>query len=228
MALKGADIWRDMSQEKEKVAGLLLAAGASTRMGQPKQLLRVGGHTLLDRVLNEVLSSDLDLILLVLGFQAQEIKQSLHTGLHHPKLRIVENKNYLDGISTSIITGLSEVEDLFEHVMIILADMPLISSSLINLLLHEYLASHLQLGAIKLIGRRSHPVIIGRQYYDELHRLRGDVGARDLFVKYADQVCLVEPEKDYDDVDIDTMEEYFEFKQSLDQDQKDPGRNEPQ
>ncbi len=217
-----------MSQEKEKVAGLLLAAGASTRMGQPKQLLRVGGHTLLDRVLNEVLSSDLDLILLVLGFQAQEIKQSLHTGLHHSKLRIVENKNYLDGISTSIITGLSEVEDLFEHVMIILADMPLISSSLINLLLHEYLASHLHLGAIKLIGRRSHPVIIGRQYYDELHRLRGDVGARDLFVKYADQVCLVEPEKDYDDVDIDTMEEYFEFKQSLDQDQKDPGRNEPQ
>jgi molybdenum cofactor cytidylyltransferase len=227
MAHKGADIWRDMSQEKEKVAGLLLAAGASTRMGQPKQLLRVAGYTLLDRMLNEVLSSDLDLILLVLGFQAQEIKQSLSTGLHHPKLRIIENNNYLDGMSTSIITGLSEVEDFFEHVMIILADMPLISSSLINLLLHEYLASHLQLGAIKLIGRRSHPVIIGRQYYDELHRLRGDVGARDLFVKYADQVCLVEPEKDYDDVDIDTMEEYLEFKQSLDNDQKDSGRNEP-
>lgn len=228
MKNKGADIWRDMSQEKEKVAGLLLAAGASTRMGQPKQLLRVEGHTLLDRMLNEVLRSNLDLILLVLGFQAQEIKQSLSTHLHHPKLRIIENKNYLDGISTSIIAGLSEVEDLFEHVMIILADMPLISSSLINLLLHEYLASHLQLGAIKLIGRRSHPVIIGRQYYDELHRLRGDVGARDLFVKYADQVCLVEPEKDYDDVDIDTMEEYLEFKQSLDHDEKDSGRNKPQ
>ncbi len=217
-----------MSQEKEKVAGLLLAAGASTRMGQPKQLLRVGGHTLLDRMLNEVLSSDLDLILLVLGFRAQEIKQSLSADLHHPKLRIIENKDYLDGISTSIIAGLSEAEDLFEHVMIILADMPLISSSLINLLLHEYLASHLQLGAIKLIGRRSHPVIIGRPYYDELHRLKGDVGARDLFVKYADQVCLVEPAKDYDDVDIDTMEEYLEFKQSLDHDQKDSGRNEPQ
>jgi molybdenum cofactor cytidylyltransferase len=228
MEHKGADIWRDMSQEKGKVAGLLLAAGASTRMGQPKQLLRVETHTLLDRMLNEVLRSDLDLILLVLGFQAQEIKQGLSTDLHHPKLRIIENKNYLDGISTSIIAGLSEVEDLFEHVMIILADMPLISSSLINLLLGEYLASHLQLGAIKLLERRSHPVIIGRPYYDELHRLKGDMGARDLFVRYADQVCLVEPDKDYDDVDIDTMEEYLEFKQSLDHDGKDSGRHKPQ
>lgn len=217
-----------MSKEKEKVAGLLLAAGASTRMGQPKQLLRVGGETLLDRILTEVLSSDLDLALLVLGSQAHEIKESLGTSLHHPKLKIIENKNYLAGISTSIITGLSEVEDVFDHVVIILADMPLINSSLINLLLHEYLASHWQLGAIKLIGRRSHPVIIGRQFYDELYRLKGDVGARDLFVKYADQVCLVEPEQDYDDVDIDTMEEYLEFKQSLDQDSEDSGSHERQ
>jgi molybdenum cofactor cytidylyltransferase len=217
-----------MIREKEKVAGLLLAAGASTRMGQPKQLLRVGEETLLDRILGQVLSSDLDLTVLVLGHQAHEIKQGLRTDLHHPKLKIVENKNYLDGISTSIITGLSEVEEAFDHVMIILADMPLVNSSLINLLLHEYLASQLQLGAIKLIGRRSHPVIIGRQFYDELHPLKGDVGARGLFLKYADQVCLVEPEHDYDDVDIDTIEEYLEFKESLDHDSENPGSNEPQ
>jgi molybdenum cofactor cytidylyltransferase len=216
-----------MIREKEKVAGLLLAAGASTRMGQPKQLLRVGEETLLDRILAEVLGSDLDLTVLVLGHQAREIEQSLRTDLHHPKLKIVENKNYLDGISSSIIRGLSEVEDVFDHVMIILADMPLINSSLINLLLHEYLASHLQLGAIKLIGRRSHPVIIGRQFYDELRPLKGDVGARDLFLKFADQVCLVEPEQDYDDVDIDTFEEYLEFKESLDHDSEKSGPNGP-
>lgn len=217
-----------MSREKEKVAGLLLAAGASTRMGQPKQLLRMGEETLLDRILGEVLGSDLDLTILVLGHQAQEIKQRLRNDLHHPKLKIIENKHYLDGISTSIITGLSEVEDLFDHVMIILADMPLINSGLINLLLHEYLASQFQLGAIRLIGRRSHPVVIGRQFYDELHQLKGDVGARDLFLKHAHQVCLVEPEQDYDDVDIDTIEEYLEFKDSLDHDSETSGSNEPQ
>ena len=215
-----------MSQEKEKVAGLLLAAGASTRMGQPKQLLRMGGDTLLDRILGEALGSDLDLTVLVLGHQAREIKQGLKTDLHHPKLKIIENKLYLDGISTSIIAGLSEVEDIFDHVMIILADMPLINSSLINLLLHEYLASHLQLGAIKLTGRRSHPVVIGRQFYEELHQLKGDVGARDLFLKHTHQVCLVEPEQEYDDVDIDTVEEYLEFKESLDRGSEDSGANE--
>lgn len=217
-----------MNLETEKVAGLLLAAGASTRMGQPKQLLRVEGETLLERMLGEVLNSDLDLVVLVLGFQAQEIKKSLRTHITHPKLKIIENRSYLDGVSTSIIAGLSEVENVFDHVMIILADMPLINSSLINLLLHQYLASPLQLGAIKLIGRRSHPVIIGRQFYDELRQLKGDVGARDLFLKYADRVCLVEPEEDYDDVDIDTMEEYLEFKRSLDHDSEDSGSNEPQ
>ena len=92
--------------------------------------------------------------------------------------------------------------------MVILADMPRITSNLINLLLRQYLASGLPLGAIKIKERRSHPVIIGRRFYDELHRLQGDVGARDLFMKYPDQVCLVEPEEDYDDEDIDTMEDY--------------------
>jgi molybdenum cofactor cytidylyltransferase len=217
-----------MSRKRERVAGLLLAAGASTRMGQPKQLLRMGEETLLDRIIAETLGSDLDLTVLVLGHQAREIKQGLSTDLHQPKLKIIENKHYLDGISTSIITGLSEVEDAFNHVMIILADMPLINSSLINLLLDQYLASRLQLGAIKLVGRRSHPVIIGRQFYDELHQLKGDVGARELFLKYAHQVCLVEPEQDYDDVDLDTIEEYLEFKESMDRGSENADSNETQ
>lgn len=210
-----------------KAAGLLLAAGASTRMGRPKQLLPVRGLSLLDIVLGEVLNSDLDLAILVLGFQAQEIKEGLTTDLHHPKLRIIENKNYKDGISTSIIAGLSEVEDVYDQVMIILADMPCTTSNLINLLLSQYLSSSLPLGAIKLTKRRSHPVIIGRQFYDELHRLKGDMGARDLFVKYPAQVCLVEPEEDYDDTDIDTLEDYLEFKRSLSSDSERPTPKKP-
>jgi molybdenum cofactor cytidylyltransferase len=199
----------------KKVAGLILAAGASTRMGKPKQLLPVKGISILDLLLDEVLNSELDLVLVVLGYQAQEIRESLRTDLNHPKLQTIENKNYRDGISSSIITGLSEVEGRYDHVMIILADIPLITSNLINHLLHRYLSSRLPLGAITIKNRRTHPVIFGRRLYHELHRLRGDSGARDLFLKYPDQVCLVEPEEDYDDMDIDTPEDYLEFKKSL-------------
>jgi molybdenum cofactor cytidylyltransferase len=192
----------------KKVAGLVLAAGASTRLGRPKQLLPVEGVNLLDRVLGEALKSNLDLILLVLGHQAQEIRNALQTDPAHPKLRIIINKDYTDGISTSLLAGLREVEESYDHCMVILADMPYINSNLINQLLNRYLRSPFPLGATKIKDRRSHPVIIGRKFYPELHELKGDRGARDLFVRYPDQVCLVEPQGEYDDMDIDTLEDY--------------------
>ena len=93
---------------KKKVAGIILAAGASTRMGRPKQLLPLQGQTLLGRVLNNALESDLNRIFLVLGHQAQMIKNALGKLLRHRRLKIVDNRDYNKGISSSIIAGLSE------------------------------------------------------------------------------------------------------------------------
>ena len=204
-----------MNEQEEKVAGIVLAAGASTRIGVPKQLLRVEGETLLDRMLDHALNSALEQVVLVLGFQVQKIKEGLKTDLRHPRLKIVENKLYEEGISSSIIAGLSAVEDAYGHIMILLADMPFVTTKLINHLLHQYLASRLDLGAISIKGRRSHPVIIGRRFYEELRQLKGDLGARDLFRKYSHQVYLVEPGEDYEDVDIDTLEDYVGLRERL-------------
>lgn len=204
-----------MSRVGVKIAGLLLAAGASTRMGRPKQLLHVQGVTLLERILNEALKSELDKIILILGHQSKEIKKVLGQIIVHKKLRVIENPRYRQGISSSITIGLPEVEDNYDHVMILLADLPHVTSGLINLLIHRYLESHLPLGAIQVKSKRSHPVIFGRPLYNELRKLQGDMGARALFQKYGDRACLVEPDFFYDDMDIDTEEDYVEFQRSL-------------
>ena len=200
-----------ISECRQNVAGLILAAGASTRMGKLKQLLPVGRRTLLGCILNETLKSDLNKVILVLGHRFNEIQAALGQILQHPKLKIVENSHYKEGISSSIIAGLFEIEKDHDHVMVILGDMPNISSSLINLLLDKYLKSNLPIGAIKIRTKQSHPVIFCRKMYYELHKLYGDIGARNLFIKYSDQVCLVEPDNFYDNTDIDTPEDYVKF-----------------
>jgi molybdenum cofactor cytidylyltransferase len=204
-----------MNLQGEKVAGILLAAGASTRMGATKQLLPVEKGTLLGRVVGEALSSDLDRMILVLGYKANQIRKSLGNILAHPRLKTIENKRYEEGISTSIISGLSEVEETHDHVMILLGDMPAITSAHINLLLRRFLDSRLPIGAIRIEGERSHPVIFSRIFYPELKALRGDIGARTLFQKYPDRICFVEPEKYLDNRDIDTPEDYLEFQSSV-------------
>ena len=135
--------------------------------------------------------------------------------LEHPKLKVIQNRQYKQGISSSIIAGLSEAEESHDHVMILLADMPNIDANLIDLLVRRYIDSRLPLGAIKLKTKRTHPVIFSRKLFHELHNLKGDVGARDLFKKYADQVCLVEPEGLYDDRDIDTLEDHTKYRRTF-------------
>ena len=197
-----------MKPLEQRAAGIILAAGASTRMGKPKQLLPMRGQTLLGRLIDEALKSDLDKVILVLGHEAEAIRSSLKKKLDHPKLKVIENRNYKKGISTSIISGLKEAEKKSDQVMFLLADMPHIDSRLIDLLLHCYLDSKQPLGAVEIKGKRSHPVIFNKTLYPQLHLLKGDKGARELFRQYRDHVCLVKPLDFYNDRDVDTPEDY--------------------
>jgi len=191
-----------------KIAGLLLAAGASSRMGRPKQLLPFGKRSLLEHAIRQALGSSIDALFLVLGSHAKEIRERLAPEPMDSRLRIVENACYKEGISTSIIAGIRQIESSYEHTLILLADMPWITSDLINHLIDEYLRSGLSLGAVRTRNGRSLPVIVGRKFYSYLHDLRGDIGARELFHRFPRDVCLVEQDGSYEDSDIDTPEEY--------------------
>jgi molybdenum cofactor cytidylyltransferase len=200
-----------MNSPVRNAAGILLAAGTSSRMGTPKQLLAAHGQSLLAQIIHEAVNSDLGSVVLVLGYRAEEIRDAIGNVLRHPKLKLIENRFYKQGISTSIIAGLKEAEKESDHVMILLADMPHIKTNLINLLLHQYLDSNLPLGAIEIEGKRSHPVVFNRTLYHRLYRLKGDVGARELFREHGHRVCLVEPLDFVDDRDIDTREDYVRY-----------------
>jgi molybdenum cofactor cytidylyltransferase len=197
------------------VAGVLLAAGESSRMGSPKQLLPVGSKTLLRLVLEQVLESDLGKVVLVLGHRSEDIKKDLESFAGHPKLLLIENSRYKEGISSSIIAGLSQVEEEYDHVMLLLGDMPHIHSRLINPFLTLYLKSGFPLGAVTLGGRRSHPVIFSRKLYGDLRTLKGDKGGRDLFGPHSHETCLFKADRLYDDMDIDTQEDYLKYRRSL-------------
>ena len=197
-----------VSKHGEKVAGLLLAAGASTRMGQPKLLLPVEGRPMVERVLGECVRSDLDDVVVVLGYQSDRIAEALGALRMNPKVRLVMNPDYASGMSASIRTGLPEVEKDYDHVMIVLADMPFMNADVINLLMHRYLSSGCVMGAVRVKGRRSHPVIFGREVYPALMTLSGDTGARHLFQAPEKNLCLVDLGDACDDEDIDTPEDY--------------------
>ncbi|OQX65882.1 MAG: hypothetical protein B5M55_02385 [Desulfococcus sp. 4484_242] len=195
----------------DKVAGILLAAGVSSRMGRTKQLLPAGGGILLECVLGASLESDLAGVVLVLGHQADRIRSALGRYLAHPKLEVVTNRQYETGMSSSIITGLARVDREYDHVMILLGDIPSIRSELINHLRRSYLRSEQPIGAVKSGQKWSHPVMFRRDLYAELYRLQGDSGGRQLLDRYNRHVCLVDPVGLYSDKDIDTPEDYARF-----------------
>ena len=201
-------------RETGRTAGIVLAAGGSSRMGREKQLLEVGGETLLGRVLNACLASGLDKVVLVLGHEARRIRASLEGFQDRPRLTIVENPRHGEGMSTSLIAGLRAVEDDCDRVMVLLGDMPQVTPGVIDRLRLEASSSGCSLAAVSVRGRRSHPVVIGREHFEALRALSGDRGARNLFRDHPEDLCLVEAGERYQPLDIDTPEEFERFRRS--------------
>jgi molybdenum cofactor cytidylyltransferase len=158
-----------------------------------KQLLPVAGTTLVERTLNAALSSRLDRLVLVLGHRAREIESALGSVGRDPRLTIVVNGRYREGISSSLVKGITEIARSHDHGMILLADMPFIDGRVIDLLMAAYLESGLPIGAIKAEDRPAHPVVFRRDLFPELRELTGDTGARSLLTKYKDQHVLLCP-----------------------------------
>ena len=185
-------------------AGVVLAAGASTRMGSPKQLLEFGGRPMLERIVVEASASRLDDVLVVLGADAQRIRGAVEWG----RARVIVNENYVDGMSTSLQAGIGALGDDVDRAVVILGDQPDVDASLINLLLDAQQSSGLPATALDFDGLLHPPVVLARELWSKIDELRGDVGLGQLLRRQTDRVVRIPASQPSGHpIDIDTPED---------------------
>ena len=188
-------------------AGIILAAGASVRFGQPKQLIKLRGKYLVEWVLDAALKSRLDLVVLVLGHEHQSILQALGAKGRHSELEVVINHDYHEGQSSSLKAGLAKVGNAYSSVMYLLADQPLINSNTIDLLLERFHGSRKRICVPVFEGQRGTPTIFKRSKYEKIMMLDGDIGARDIIAENAEHVLYVKINDPLCFFDIDSPED---------------------
>jgi len=189
------------------VSAIILAAGESKRMGIPKQLMPIGGTTMLGKVLDALLCSQAEEIIVVVGHKAEEVVKTISG----KPVKVAFNRYYEQGMSTSIISGLNLVDKRAQAVMIALADQPLISNRIIDKLLEEFRKQDKGIVMPIYRGRRGHPVIFSLKYKNELLKLKGDVGGRQLIDRHLDDVFEVLVDSEYVNIDVDTLDDYAQL-----------------
>jgi len=191
------------------ISAIVLAAGESKRMGQTKQLLDWEGRTILQRVLENLSRSQVDEVILVLGHEAERIQQTLDTH----KVKVVINRNYKEGMITSIQQGLINLDDKVEAFFIVLADQPGLGPEVFDRLISELRRVTPQKSIVlpTFRSRRGHPALFSAKYKKEALRIEGDVGFRQVLQEHPEEILTVEMDTDSILQDIDTPDDYMEY-----------------
>ena len=198
--------------QENQTAGIILAAGVSTRFGQPKQLLRLKDKCLIEWVLNAAITSQLSRIILVLGQAHNKILQTLGEKLQHAKLQIEINPHYQRGQSQSLQVGLSKVINTYPAVMFLLADQPLVDAVTINYLLDNFWSTDKDICVPTIGGKRGNPTIFRKNFYSQIMNITGDIGARQIIGAHPARVLEIEIKNPHFFFDIDTPEDMERIK----------------
>ena len=184
------------------IAGVVLAAGTSSRLGRPKQLLEWEGRLLLQHVVDSVCAAGLDDVVVVLGHAAAEIEPRLSLP---GTARTVINPDYPEGQSTSLRVGLGALGPDVEAAVIVLGDQPGLSSDLVRRVVREWRTSGAPVLRPLFRGAPGHPVVAGRAAWVAFMGAAGDEGARGVMpgLEVAEVELGLDPL-----ADIDTWDDY--------------------
>ena len=196
-----------------KIAVTILAAGGSTRMGDHnKLLLLIDGKPMIYSVCRMVLDAKVNQIILVTGYQNNEVEQSIPKGIN----KIVCNRNWESGMMSSIHAGMSRLEKDVDGNMIVLGDMPLISTMTINKIIRKfskYNGNHIVYPIYD--DKQANPVIFPRKYFPEILNSKGDRGCKKVLKKYPRDSIGIDIDSDEVIIDCDTRDDYFLIEKKL-------------
>jgi len=191
--------------DTDKIGIVILAAGGSTRFGEPKQLLQFEGTLFLRLAVDVALSSDPCQVVVVLGQDAAAAKDEID-GL---PLKIVVNSDWQVGISSSIKGGLKKLledEPELAAVIFMLCDQPFVSRATIANLINNYTSTRKPIVASSYQETLGVPALFAREMFAELMDLKGDIGAKPVILSHAADVCKIDAPEVFSD--IDTQADY--------------------
>ncbi len=174
------------------IAGIILAAGASSRMGQDKALLRWGDKTFLDHLLAALRNAETDPVRVVLGANADEVQKQISFGAGE----VVVNPDWQKGMLSSLIAGLNSLPADVEAAVVCLVDHPCVSSTLIRALRENFRTGGKLIAIPTYQSRRGHPVLFSAKLFDELRAAPLEVGARHVVRRHADDILELPTEEE--------------------------------
>ena len=186
------------------ISGLILGAGASQRLGPPKQLLPFRGTTMLGWVVKQAeRATGLNELIVVLGRAADEIRAQVDFGA----ARVVENPVFAEGCASSYKAGLGALNAKSQAMMIILGDQPGIQPQVIDRLAEEWRQTESPIALCSYNGRKGHPMIFAQSMFEQLSGLHGDKAAWKLVDANASLVQEVQFDLPFPD-DINTASDF--------------------
>jgi molybdenum cofactor cytidylyltransferase len=179
-----------MSEGNGDIAAVVLAAGASTRLGRAKQLIEIEGESLLRRTVRAAIEAGCAPVFAVLGCEAERMRRELE-GL---EAAAVVNQRWADGMGSSLRRGMEAVctrESLPAGVLLLVCDQPKVTSAHLRKLLEEQGGEDSRIAASGYGGERGVPVALGRDFFAELLAIEGDHGAREVIRRHPEAVKTV-------------------------------------
>lgn len=195
------------------IAAILLAAGRSSRMGQGqhKLLLPLGDRPVVAHVVDTVLASQARPLVVVLGYQAEQVRTILAPYTTQPDVTMLENPDFQQGMSTSLRKGIETLMSSSRTVdgaLIMLGDQPLMTSHVLDTMIATKQATGKRIVAALYNGKRGNPTLFDASLFPELLEITGDEGGRKVIEQHRQEMATLEIGDDTPNYDMDTWEAY--------------------